>query len=496
MDTAHEDRTILESPFAVALARQFEAVADAVASGALTARPRRVKGRLLLVVAALAVVCAAVVLGITLSGSHSGVGNKYGFSPLNSAGGHKHAPVMGKPPLFYGDELAELAPGADGRIWAWGVLHGTDRQHPGGPLLEVWDGQGWSSLAVPGNGVQGVANPAPGDLWVAVNTRRGGRLGHWDGTGWRLYPEMGFVGTSEVSNALLAFSPHDVWAVGEAGLGPGVSSSPANLRKPWLQNHLTALHWDGVRWHSVPMPSLGRGAGQAFIRLIRGSSPDSIWALGSYSQYRRKLVEGERQWVDVNDGGQVLLHWDGRRWSREPLPAAQLATGRRDSFALDDMAPAPDGSLWCSGRRWFGPDNKGDLFVPVVLRLQTGRWQVMASSASATPAGDWRDVMLSSISLAGEDDVWVSGRTETNGEASVLWHWDGSAWSVTVLDTSRLPGRSAVSRVLALAPDDVWALCNGSTTVREGIERLQPSFLHFNGSMWQPVIPPHPEVGP
>ena len=47
----------------------------------------------------------------------------------------------------------------------------------------------------------------------------------------------------------------------------------------------------------------------------------------------------------------------------------------------------------------------------------------------------------------------------------------------------------AVSRVLALAPDDVWALCNGSTTVKEGFERLQPSFLHYDGSAWRPVIP-------
>jgi len=196
----------------------------------------------------------------------------------------------------------------------------------------------------------------------------------------------------------------------------------------------------------------------------------------------------------VDEGGEVLLHWDGRRWSRQPLPTGQLATNRRDTFAVDDMAVAPDGALWCAGRRWFGPDNKGDLFVPVVLRLQDGRWQIMASSQSASPPGDWRAVMLSSISLTSEDDVWVSGWAD--GGRSVLWHWDGSSWGTTELDTSHLPGRSAVSRVLALAPGDVWALFNGSTTVKDGLERLQPSFLHFDGSAWRPIMPPLSPIGP
>jgi hypothetical protein len=501
MDAAHDDRMILESAFAAELARQFEAAADAAAS-----RTRRPQARRswLFITATLAALCVAVVVGSVLSNLGGETGSRRGLLPSTSAPSHQRKALGGPAPMHYGDELFETAPGAAGHVWAWGVTYGTDKQHPGGPLLEVGDGQRWSRLAVPGNEVYGVAEPAPGDVWAAVTKRQGGRLAHWDGSRWRLYAAMSFTGTTEVSNVLLAFSPHDVWAVGDAGLDPGVPASRTNLRRPWLRNHLTALHWDGTSWRSVAMPSLGPGDGEVSVRLLRGSAPDSIWALGEYTQYRRKLVDGKREWVG-SGGGEFLLHWDGRRWSRQPLPNGQLSTNRRDSFALDDMAPAPDGSLWCSGRRWFGPDNKGDLFVPVVLRLQDGRWRITASSATATPLGDWRDVMLSSISLTSERDVWISGHTESSGARSVLWHWDGSSWSTTHLDTSQLPGRSYVSRVLALAPHDVWALCNGSTTEdglqsgqstsflpnsKEGVERLQPSFLHFNGSAWLPIIPP------
>jgi hypothetical protein len=494
MDAADE-RMILESAFAAELARQLTAAADAVAGRSKSARSHGRRRRWLLLAAVAAVSCVAVLLGVALPGSRGGRENGAGFVPSASSGQlgapEKRTPVAGLPaPIPFGDELSELTSGAAGHVWAWGTTYGTDKDHPGGPLLEVWDGQGWSRVTAPGKEIAGVAEPATGDLWAGVSMYRprGPRLANWDGSRWRFYPAMDFVWTSEVSGALLAFSPNDVWAVGWASLDPRFFPSPATRRKPWLLNHLMALHFDGSRWRSVAMPALGRGEGEASLRLLRGGSPGSIWALGSYTQFRRKLVEDKRQWVVVNEGGQLLLHWDGRRWSREPLPADQLATGRRDRFALDDMTVAPDGALWCSGRRWFGPDNTGDLFVPVVLRLKDGHWRIMASSATATPPGDWRDVMLSSISLTSEDDVWVSGRTEPNGDGSVLWHWDGSAWSTTVLDTTQLPGKSNVSRVLALGPGDVWALCNGSTPVDDYRERLQPSFLHYDGSAWRPVM--------
>lgn len=511
MDTAREDRMILESRFAVEMARQFEAAADAAQSGALPDWRRRPRRRLPLVfAAALAVACVVAVVGSAFL-FRSGDGDSTSLSPTGASGRQEQAPLVGSAmPRFYGDELVEMTPGADGRIWAWGVTHGIDKGHPGGPLLEVWDGQSWSRLTVPGNEIYGVAEPAVGDLWVAVGTHRGGRLAHWDGARWRLYPAMGFGGTSEASSVLLAFSSDDVWAVGEASLDPRVSPTAQNLKKPWLHGHLSALHWDGTRWRSVAMPSLGRGAGEACLRLLRGSSPDSIWALGDYTQYRRKLVAGKRKWVETAEGGEVLLHWDGRRWSIQPGPAGQLATNRRDAFHIEDMAAAADGALWCAGSRWFGPDNTGDLFVPVVLRLQGSRWHVMASSASAAPPGDWRNVMLSSISLTGEDDVWLSGRSASGADGSVLWRWDGSSWATTTLDISQLPGQAALSRVLALAPDDVWALCNGSTTeeglqgaqpsflpnAKEEVERQQPSFLRFDGSTWQPIMSSQSTAGP
>jgi hypothetical protein len=489
MDAAH-DETILESSFAAELARQLTTAANAATREALSTPTGRRPRRWLLVVAAVAAACAAAVAGVILATSGGGTEQTSALapsSPRSSAG----APLIAGPaPIVSGDELSGVVAGAGGRVWAWGVTHGTDKEHPGGPLLEVWDGTRWSSLSVPGNEIYGVAEPAPSDLWVAVTKRQGGRLAHWDGARWRLQAAMGFTGTSEASNVLLALSPTDVWAVGEATVAPGHPASEGR-RKPWLLNRLTALHWNGTRWRSVTMPSLGRGYGEAYLRLLKGASPDSIWALGDYARYHRKMVHGKRKWVPWHDG-LFLLHWDGKHWSRAPWPTSQLATSRRDAFSIDDMAVAPDGALWCEGTRFHGPDNRGDRFVPVVLRLTAGRWQIMASSTKASLPADWRAFMPSSISLTSGNDVWVAGTNAwaANPVPSYLWHWDGSSWSVTELETAQLPGRSFVSRVLALAPDDVWALCNGSTTVTQGAVRLQPSFLHFDGKVWRPVAAP------
>jgi hypothetical protein len=506
-------RRIMDTAFAEALRRQFESLASGAAPERLRLRAHVHKRGWLLVAAVVTVACAAIVAAVLLSSNpsgsegrsgvsahSSGASSLYGAASRGESQGAFGRPItLGPAPEAYGDELSEFTPGADGHIWAWGATHGTDKQHPGGPLLESWGGQQWSRVAAPGNDVYGVAEPAPNDLWLAVTKRQGGRLAHWDGSRWRLYPSMSFTGTSDPNNVLLAFSPRNVWAVGNAGLDPRELATHADRGPRWRQyhptalSHLTALHWDGSRWLSVPMPSLGRGAGDAYLDLITGSSPDSIWALGYYTQYRWRPVAGGHRWVG-SGGGELLLHWDGRRWSRQALPATQLATSGRDRLGIDDMAAAPDGTLWCEGRRFFGPDNHGGLFVPVVLRLMDGHWQVMASSADASLPSAWRQFNPSSISLTSADDVWVSGRMGSSGAPSTLWRWDGNSWSVTGLATAQLPGKSFVSRVLALAPGDVWTLCNGSTTLKEDLERLQPSFLHFDGTAWRPIAAASPNA--
>jgi len=437
--------------------------------------------RLLIIAAAASIALAAAVLAAVLLTAGSG-GERQTLVPPSHSRAAAGGITSGPAPEQVGDELSGMVGGLDGEPWTWGYRH--RKGGPGSPLLERWDGQRWQAVRTPSGKmaavreIDGVAAPSGRDLWVAYDTPRGGRLAHWDGVRWKAFPAIDFVSTSETSNALLAVSPNDVWAVGWAG----TRRQPPNSR-------LTTMHWNGNRWSSIPTPAFGRGVGDVSLRLVRGVSPDAVWALGDYQRYRRKTVGRKVQWVPVR-WEQFLLLWDGRRWTRQPWPTSQLSSGLKDRIAINDLVVASDAELWCAGSRWFGPDNSSDLWVPIVLRFLAGRWQVMASSAAPSLPADWKQFMSTSIALTSSQDVWVAGGTDTS---SSLWHWDGGAWSVVDLPEAQSPTQSSARSVLAVAANDVWVLCQGSTT-SDRLEQLEPFFLHFDGTAWQRV-PAAPHAG-
>lgn len=450
------------SDFLAGLHGQLERCAAAAAADhEMSAATRRSSAWRVAAYGMVCLVAAAVAFGIVFwpenrGSSHTAdSGTKAAPAPSRSRAGAGRI-VAGAPPQTVGDELTGMVRGLDGELWAWGYRHRLNAR--GTSLLERWDGRSWQVFPTTAREILGVAALSSDDVWVAENTRHAGRLAHWDGTAWKTFPAFPFVATSEISNALLALSPTDIWAVG---------SADAQLR---------TLHWDGRRWHSVPVPAVGSGVSDVSLRLVRGVSPDAVWAIGSY-----------------------LLFWDGRRWTRQPLPIRQLSTGAKDTIAIDDLAVTSDGQLWCSGRRWFGPDNRGGLFVPVVLRLREGEWQVMASSATPSLPADWTKFMPRSIAATSSRDVWVAGQNDTT---SSMWHWDGSAWSVVDFGKDIVPGFKSgpeattlfsVRGVLAVARNDVWVLCQGGT-VSDRLQQLEPFFLHFDGVAWQRV-PAAPDAG-
>jgi hypothetical protein len=379
--------------------------------------------------------------------------------------------LAGAAPSMEGDELAGIVRGLDGTPWAWGIRRSqVSGRRQSSPLVERWDGQRWQIVPVPAGEIAGLAAPAGDDIWLAVEARRKARLLHWDGTAWTAVPSIPFVFTSEPSNALLALSSNDIWAIGSTAITQGQ-----------LQPHLRTQHWGGSRWASVPGPVLGsdiawtsvpgpaleHDIGEVSLRLIRGVSPDDLWALGE---------------------GDLLLHWDGRHWTRQPWPTRQLASNPKDRFAITDMAIASDGELWCAGQRWFGPDNTSDLWVSVVLRLQAGRWQIMASSATPSLPADWTQFMAKSISLTSPQDVWVAGGEVIKGATrAILWHWNGDAWSAVDLRQAQEPDSVSNTNVLALAADDVWAFTTLTSSVSDRLLRREPLFFHFNGTTWSAV---------
>ncbi|MEV7195897.1 hypothetical protein AB0N81_29430 [Streptomyces sp. NPDC093510] len=180
--------------------------------------------------------------------------------------------------------------------------------------------------------------------------------------------------------------------------------------------------------------------------LIDGAAmaPDDVWALGSDSAH-----------TDGRSAKGHLLHFDGEKWTREPMPvdgdphlsrleslgSAGIRLHTVEGTASDTRSPRY--ALW-DGTRW-GP-------------------------VKDVPAGP-----LTDIEVITPDDVWV-----LRGDGRVT-HWDGSRWTPTPMPAERITALAGSAR------DDVWAV--GSRTTGPGVggpggEVRQLAAMHFDGEKW------------
>ncbi|MFD7710985.1 hypothetical protein [Streptomyces sp. NPDC059786] len=195
---------------------------------------------------------------------------------------------------------------------------------------------------------------------------------------------------------------------------------------------------------------------------VAALAEDDIWAVGTENN---------------GESGARLLHYDGKRWTREALPEALGATDYPP--LLEEVG---DDALW------LRPQLSGD---------DTG-----ASSWAAWDGNRWSKVTnpppgkVEDLEAAGPDDIWALVGEQT------AQHWDGARWTAT-----RLPYGAADLAVAGA--DDVWAVGSRSTgpgTELSGGERYsQPASMHWGGTSWKSVetpqarfeepIPPEPGAG-
>ncbi|MEV8314800.1 hypothetical protein AB0Q95_11560 [Streptomyces sp. NPDC059900] len=190
---------------------------------------------------------------------------------------------------------------------------------------------------------------------------------------------------------------------------------------------------------------------------------DDIWAVGSENNGKSNAR---------------LLHYDGTKWKREPLPEALGPTAYPPK--LEEIGEA---------ELWLRPQGSQDpAAVNRWAKWDGTRWSAVPDPPPGNP-GDFE--------AASADDVWA-----LTGEQTAQ-HWDGTRWTAT-----RLPYEPADLAVVG--PDDVWAVGSRSTgpgteTEYSGEEYSQPASMHWDGTSWKEVdtpqarfeepLPPEPGAG-
>jgi hypothetical protein len=241
--------------------------------------------------------------------------------------------------------------------------------------------------------------------------------------------------------AVSASSPTDIWAVGES-----------------------VVHFDGTKWTAFTP------AEQRHISSLNGVvaiSPTLAWAGGI---------------VGAGSGApnQIIEQWNGAQWSVFPGP--KFPAG--DQPAIYAMTSTSANDIWAIGSLLA---DDGQLLYFLFEHYDGAGWTFTSSLSG--------DAFLRGASADATNDVWAVGFNgpENDDSRTLAMHFDGSTW--TAAKTPSVGnGANQLNGVLALAPNDVWAV-GFSTPVAPPSQAATLTLIeHFDGTSWSVV--PSPNMGP
>jgi hypothetical protein len=264
-------------------------------------------------------------------------------------------------------------------------------------------------------------------------------------------------------------------------------------------------------WHVLAVPQLDVTMSVTGMTTGRGGE---IWLAGrAGAGWSKPQPSVDASWARAPDHN-VMVHWDGSRWQRVPLPT--LAS------PLTGLTTAPSGQVWAvegdhlaryDGRRWRQVDGAlprlgagGDVGLAMDAtggwlattrgtrignRPWTARWDGHRWHRVATPAVGTQSQLTAVASLSA-GDAWAFGFHDVRDGHSVdvtktsgllIEHWDGRRWRITPQPVYHNSKRNFdVVDATMVSPSEGWAV--GSQTYAGG-GRIHPLVLRYNGRRWR-----------
>jgi hypothetical protein len=246
---------------------------------------------------------------------------------------------------------------------------------------------------------------------------------HWNGKKWSRVtsPDPG-AGLDELTG-VSAVSASNVWAVGYACPTAGCGTFTTLI-----------VHWNGRKWSTVTSPD--PSAESNLLYGVTAVSATDIWAAGS------EMPDGSAQ------SNSMVLHWNGRKWSRVHSPAVS-----GESTTLYGISAASATDAWAVGNACIGCGAPGETADTFTIHWNGRRW---SRTDGPGPSAGYN--VLFGVKTLGPDNAWAVG--DTNGSSGIdalIGHWNGKDWSQAA---SANPGSAFndLNALSALSASDVWAV--------------------------------------
>ncbi len=203
-------------------------------------------------------------------------------------------------------------------------------------------------------------------------------------------------------------------------------------------------------------------AGGAFFATAAASATDA-WAVGGV--------------YDATTGipSNLAEHWNGKAWTRVPVPVGSEGYGDLTSVAVFSASDA-----WAAG----GLPQEEDASSSQMFHWNGKAWSqtplpVIESGGLAYP------VYINAVKIASVDSVWAVGYWGPVPVPLIL-HWNGTAWKRVTVPALGTDGYDLLGLTL-VSLDSAWAVGNDGGDL--------PLVLHWNGKAWSRVPAPFPSGG-
>jgi hypothetical protein len=253
-----------------------------------------------------------------------------------------------------------------------------------------------------------------------------------------------------LNNALFAASASsaiDIWAVGDS-----------------------TIHFDGTKWTAFPAPLIN-GQLTAGLQGVVDISPTLAWAVGNVT-------------LGANPG-QIIERWNGTKWSLFPNPTFP-PNSQADLFAMTSTSA---NDIWAVGNLVQDLSNGQALSFNLFEHWNGSAWTPTLINTNTFEA-------LTGVSADAINDAWAVGWVAPLSAGSnepLAIHWNGTNW-VSAVTPHVGGGENELNAVLALAPNDVWAVGFSTPDAPPQQSATLTLIEHFDGTSW--TVVPSPNVGP
>ncbi len=163
-------------------------------------------------------------------------------------------------------------------------------------------------------------------------------------------------------------------------------------------------------WRPTTVPAALR-SGLVTIRAMAARNQDDAWAVGARAPSRDAGWTGDDDDLIDPQERPVALHWNGRRWLDQPLPAG--------ISRLTSVAAGRSGEAWAVGLSATKTNP-----VTRLLHWSAGRWQEGSPATGSTPAIS-KAAQVQVVAGDGRGRVYLGG---SDRNAELVAQWEGTHW--------------------------------------------------------------------